>query len=58
MKDKMKKNGQKEEEKWWAKNNSTKEEKQEDRNKERLTQTMKQKRQDKIDTNIERSTER
>ena len=54
----MKKNGQKEEDKWWAKNNSTKDEKQEVRNKERLTQTMKQKRQDKIDTNIERSTER
>ena len=34
MKDKMKKNGQKEEDKWCAKNNSTKEEKQEVRNKE------------------------
>ena len=30
MKDKMKKNGQKEDDKWWAKNNSTKEEKQEE----------------------------
>ena len=56
MKDKMKKNGQKEEHKWCAKNNSTKEEKQEVRNKEGSTQTMKQKRQDYIDTNIERDT--
>ena len=49
MKDKMKKNGQKEEDKWCAKHNSTKEEKQEVRNKEGSTQTMKQKRQDEID---------
>ena len=54
----MKKNGQKEEEKWWRKNNRTKEEKQEVRNKEAVTQKMKQKRQDKIDTNTERGTER
>ena len=54
----MKKNGQKEEDKWCGKNDSTKEEKQEVRNKEGSTQTMKQKRQDKNDTNTERSTER
>ena len=58
MKDKMKKNGQKEEDKWWRKNNRTKEEKQEVRNKEAFTQKMMQKRQDKIDMKIERSTER
>ena len=58
MKNQMKKNGQKEEDEWWRKNNSTQEEKQEVRNKEGSTQTMKQKRQDKNDTNTERSTER
>ena len=58
MKDKMKKFGQEEEEKWWRKNNRTKEEKQEVRNKEGFTQKMKQKRQDKKDMKIERSTEK
>ena len=58
MKDKMKKNDQKEEDEWWSKNNRTKVWKQEVRNKERFTQKKKQKRQDKNDTNIERGTER
>ena len=58
MKNQMKKNGQNEEDKWWSKNNRTKEEKQEVRKKKAFTQEMKQKRQDKIDTNIERDTGR
>ena len=57
-KTKMKKTVKKKKINGGEKNNKTKEEKQEVRNKEGSTQTMKQQRQDEIDTNIERDTER